>query len=629
MSAWLCDDALIVYATAKQYLNGNGLCYNVNERVQSFTSMIGLFTYILVSMVTGEGFFSALIINFVTSIAAIIIFSFYMCDRIYKDNPFSHVAILPLLILITSKIFIEYSTSGLENSILFLFIIIFIKFLLNNQEWDYKQLRKFSFISSLLLLTRHDMAIIIFLPLIYIFFSKRKIKFLLALLAGLVGMIPFIFWEIFSLFYYGFLFPNTMYAKLNSGIPNIEYFLQGISYFFASLVFDPIAIFSILVVVSITIINFIVNKDNKSNNKILFIISISIIFYCLYILRIGGCFMAGRFYYIPIILSAILLSHIRLERYILNLTLIIILFFSFIQQNSILKINQVVYGVQNSKNRIFHGIADEHKVYFNRYGLIFYGKEQYNNNTELIIYDPPVFGQMGYIRNWTSLDSHIVDFVALTDPLLARLPSIYNPEWRIGHLSRRIPEGYLETIKKGENLIQDAKLAKYYDILSNITRGDLFSFKRIINIINININLYNNLIDFDYYRYPNLSRKTIEVSIDKISTRKFTGYPSDGNGNIIIESGTTLTIKLNDIHYNRIINFSKDGDSVYDIAFLLNGKCVTMKTHGISNFRAIGLNETYLKLSKADVKQGYDTIIFIPTNDKDKHYIGHVILKDY
>ena len=37
-----------------------------------------------------------------------------------------------------------------------------------------------------------------------------------------LGLSPLIAWELFSLFYYGFLFPNTAFAKLNTGLPRNE-----------------------------------------------------------------------------------------------------------------------------------------------------------------------------------------------------------------------------------------------------------------------------------------------------------------------------------------------------------------------------------------------------------------------
>ncbi|KAB2966015.1 MAG: hypothetical protein F9K18_06090, partial [Thermoanaerobaculia bacterium] len=41
-NAWLTDDAFITFRTIEQFLAGNGLRFNVHERVQSFTHPLWL-----------------------------------------------------------------------------------------------------------------------------------------------------------------------------------------------------------------------------------------------------------------------------------------------------------------------------------------------------------------------------------------------------------------------------------------------------------------------------------------------------------------------------------------------------------------------------------------------------------
>src|SRR5204863_239512 len=46
----------------------------------------------------------------------------------------------------------------------------------------------------------------------------------------LLGMVPFLAWEVFAVVYYGFPFPNTAYAKLGAGIPAATLAGQGLRY---------------------------------------------------------------------------------------------------------------------------------------------------------------------------------------------------------------------------------------------------------------------------------------------------------------------------------------------------------------------------------------------------------------
>jgi len=88
---------------------------------------------------------------------------------------------------------------------------------------------------------------------------------------------------------------------------------------------------------------------------------------------------------------------------------------------------------------------------------------------------------------------HVFDFYALSDPLLARLPS--NPDTStIGHFARALPLGYIETLISGKNQIADQNLATYYDKLHLIISGELFDPKRLREIVNMNLGKYDHLI---------------------------------------------------------------------------------------------------------------------------------------
>src|SRR5262249_53356790 len=66
----------------------------------------------------------------------------------------------------------------------------------------------------------------------------------------------------------------------------------------------------------------------------------------------------------------------------------------------------------------------------------------------------------GFIGYGAGPDVHYVDRWALGDPLLARLP--IEVPWRVGHYVRRPPEGYIETLNQGVNLIKDPGVHFYY-----------------------------------------------------------------------------------------------------------------------------------------------------------------------
>jgi len=73
--------------------------------------------------------------------------------------------------------------------------------------------------------------------------------------------------------------------------------------------------------------------------------------------------------------------------------------------------------------------------------------------------------------------AHLVD-PYLCDPLLVRLPLRDPARWRIGHFQRRLPEGYLETLAQGVNLLHHAALRRYWDHLVAVLRAPVWSADR-------------------------------------------------------------------------------------------------------------------------------------------------------
>ena len=81
---------------------------------------------------------------------------------------------------------------------------------------------------------------------------------------------------------------------------------------------------------------------------------------------------------------------------------------------------------------------------------------------------------IGFLGVYAGPDIYIVDTLALSNPLLARLPVTDLVGWRIRHFQREIPDGYIETLQYGQNVIKDSALSKYYDKLKIIIQGPLW-----------------------------------------------------------------------------------------------------------------------------------------------------------
>lgn len=93
------------------------------------------------------------------------------------------------------------------------------------------------------------------------------------------------------------------------------------------------------------------------------------------------------------------------------------------------------------------------------------------------------------------LDMYLTDVIALQDPLMARLKVSSPGNWRVGHIMRKVPRGYNETLALGENKIEDPSLHEYYDKLLLVMKGPLFDRERLWTIFGFNLGRYDKLLE--------------------------------------------------------------------------------------------------------------------------------------
>jgi arabinofuranosyltransferase len=96
---------------------------------------------------------------------------------------------------------------------------------------------------------------------------------------------------------------------------------------------------------------------------------------------------------------------------------------------------------------------------------------------------------IGYFGLFAGPEVYVIDAFGVTDPFLARLmvPEEASSDFKPGHVLRDMPNGYVESLFQNENLIKDRDLREYYEKLTVITRGRLFSLKRLRYIIEFNL----------------------------------------------------------------------------------------------------------------------------------------------
>ncbi len=507
-TAWLCDDAFITFRTVDNFIHGRGLTWNPGERVWVYTHTLWMWVLAVASFVTREIPNTALLLCIATSAAAAGMLAFRAASG-------PAAGALALAVLILSRSFTDYSTAGLENPLSHLLLAAMMVAWMRPAA-DARRLFAVWFVGGLGMLTRHDL-LLLFGPAMVAEFLRTGVDRKLRLRWALLGVLPFVLWEIFALFYYGFPVPNTAFAKLNNGIPGGELFRQGLVYYIVSLQWDPL-------IVTILAAG-VVAGLRKSARRELWPFAAGIVLYCLYLLKIGGDFMAGRFLTAPAFAALLILARTRIDEKspLLLLRAGAIVLLGLAAQRPVQTIDRD-YGRTYPRKVESHGIADERSYYHGRTALSTGDRTRFANPGEDLTneflakmkMETFVSGAVGMTAFYAGSDVHIIDAWALGDALISHLPARNLRKWRIGHYERLVPPGYFDTVDSGENRIQDPDLAEYYDRLNLVVSGPLLAPGRLKEIARFNLGMNESLIDVASYRTPTPEFEALALESVKI-----------------------------------------------------------------------------------------------------------------
>ncbi len=497
--AWQSDDAYHGYVMSRNLAEGHGLVYNIGERSTAstcplFTLLIALFYFF-----TREMYFTSLLVCAVLSTIAYILLTKKLCRS--KEQ-----VTVSFIVLAGSQAFMSYTTSGLENSLLFMLSGLFLVSVEGKETFTGKELFFPALILSLSAMARMD-SVLIFVPVIvWIYLFKRNnVSFIKAVLIGIAGLLPFILWELFATFYFGFPFPNPAYVKLGTEIAVNEYVKRGILYILYTTLDDPVVT---LVPLGVILLSLYVRKMKYV------LISAGLLLYGMYIVRIGGDFMMGRHFtnmlYVSAGLAMMMINDREVPVKSIPGTRSVYYALCFLMVIISVTFGRTVGSQYLAGHKYSSQISDEREYYFGTTGL-------YNNLVSLVktgdlcvqdtwndeaakdLRENGLNG--GIVDNAAGIfvyynpDLYLNDTYALGDPFLSKLPAEYDPNWRVGHLRREVPHGYRASIWYDENRLKDPDLKEYYDKIRLITRKSLFSEGRLQAIIDINTGKYSYLIE--------------------------------------------------------------------------------------------------------------------------------------
>lgn len=469
-TAWISDDAAITLRCVLNFIHGYGLTFNVDERVQAFTHPLWCLLLSGSACLLKDIFLCTWVLSILSSLITL-----WGLLRCFGENFYQSV--VAVTVLLCSKAYIDFSTSGLENPLSHLTILAALWLAIKAIDaLQFKRITYFFLSCSFVYLTRPDL-ILLLLPvmtyLAYVYFERRALSLYRIVQSCCIGMMPAVIWTLFSLYYYGSPFPNTAYAKLGAGMSREVLISQGLNYMLDSLSRDPLTLSFIALGIVLGICKHVFERC----------IAFGILLYFVYIIVIGGDFMSGRYFTVPLLLASVLFSRARILTQSLTWITVGIALLALFSMRS-----NFIASDHRAENATIPttGIADERAFYFHGTSLFAYPSHIHiprwtiKNRTMGI-----QCGGIGLEGLQRGPGAHLVDICGLADPLLARMKA--KPYVRIGHYYRNIPAGYGDSLRTNSNRLQEPELKKLYDTIRLLTRGPLNSKERLLNIVRFNL----------------------------------------------------------------------------------------------------------------------------------------------
>ena len=514
---WIGEDVHITLRTVDNFVNGYGLRWNIDERVQTFTHPLWLFIISACYSVTREIYFTISAICCAFSLAA-----FLVLARAARSTM---VVVVLAVLMCCSQSLVNFTTSGFENPLTNFLLSLFAATLFKQDEAAQPAWWKLSLIAALAATNRLDTALL-FVP-IFIYLIMKSRPHARQWMGMLLGSIPLLTWLLFSLFYYGFFFPNTAAAKLSPHIALIRYINSGVRDLVALFCLDRASALIVFLGIVGAVLSLVSSVRNRADYRrgCLAALGLGLLLSYAYTIRVGGDFIVGRFWIANLWMSLIMVAlgardfwrwwaTLALSRRVAGAAAAMLVFGA---------INIVVShflvprfwgpaailaawrreGMQNSLERSI-GRAElqlDHELSWKITPMAM----QWKNTGEAAARRSKegggrvlVASTIGFTGLAAGRDVVVIDLLALGDPLLARLPPVARTIAMSGHLKRRLPTGYLQARETGSLEKMAPAMRAYYEKLRLVTSGPLWSRARLKAIVALHTGAVSAPVDYEW-----------------------------------------------------------------------------------------------------------------------------------
>lgn len=468
--SWVTDDAFITFRSVMNFVSGEGPVFNIGERVQSFTHPLWFFLLSLGGVLDLNLYFFAIFLGLAFSLLTI--WALFRLNR-ELGNDSAAMLLLGLGALAASESVVSFGTSGLENSLTYFLVVA-------ATIASLRPARRLAFylLVALALVNRLD-ALFFLAPLfVWTVYSDWRLR-VLRLKVVAAGLLPLFAWHVFSVIYYGFLFPNTKYAKVGGRgfVQNAE---SGVHYLYDSMQAEW---HTWLLIVLLPVLLFLGLRSRfltVVHRPVVGALVAGMYMQIAYVVLIaGGDFMRGRFFTVVAIgaSSALLFFRFAAPLWIKGALAV--------SCAGLFAVSAWI-GAKERQAFMAPGVANERNFYKHTLALNLDPKMNYTNHPwaqqarELASSPGGVIGVNGQRAYWVPRTINLTDPAALTDAFIARSPILDSS--RSGHFTHKIAEEYLLLKSQGRVTPEwrDKEAQALYENVRKVTESkELFSYERL------------------------------------------------------------------------------------------------------------------------------------------------------
>jgi len=298
------DDSFITYRYVKNFTEGNGLVFNIGERVEGYTCFLWVVVLAGVKSL-GFNFISASQVLGIISSMITLLFTYLISSKIFPKNngaAFNLVFSLAAVTLLASNgSFAYWAVSGMETGLFGCLITlgVYLYLLELKDGSDSIPLSSLAFLFAAL--TRPEGNLIFAVTVVHkiLYTLKYKKQDITAHTNKLTSrnnliwlgiyVIPALIFMVWRYSYYGYLLPNTFYAKTGS---SLEYYSAGLDYTWTFL--KSYGFYGLFVLIA-----FYTLTSKERFYSYLYLVMIFAVF-TLYVIFVGGDVLRPNRFFVPI-----------------------------------------------------------------------------------------------------------------------------------------------------------------------------------------------------------------------------------------------------------------------------------------------------------------------------------------